>query len=277
MSGKSFDLGDYVEVKDRIAIFYELYGTGRLVTTDVRLTSEPDGKPRVMVEAAAYRTPDDPLPGRGWSWMELPGTTSYTKGSELENTETSAWGRAIASLGILIDKSIASGQEVANKQQGAADAKPLDPAGETLTSLGIHTRVGAVAKGSGRHSSLESRQTPEGHHVGFRLELGDGKVLPQVVVEGPLATALLTYYGMDPDKLFGLPVTVTGEVFEVKAEKRKAIHRMYVTWIETPDVALPASDTSEPPAGEETRPEAASAELPWDPEESARLDAEAVA
>jgi hypothetical protein len=243
MAAKSFDLGDYVEVKDRIAILYELYPQARLVTGEVRLTTEPDGKPRVMVQGLAYRTPDDPQPGVGWSWMELPGTTSYTKGSEIENTETSAWGRAIASLGILVDRSIASAQEVANKQQGAADAKPLDASGETMTSLGVHVRVGAVAKGSGRHSSLESRETPDGHHLGFRLELGDGKVLPQVVVEGPLATALLTYYGMDPDKLFGLPVTVEGEVFEVKAEKRRAVHRMYVARIETPDVTLPAPVT----------------------------------
>jgi len=32
-----FDRGDYVEVKDRIAKFYELFGQGRLVTGEVRL------------------------------------------------------------------------------------------------------------------------------------------------------------------------------------------------------------------------------------------------
>ena len=251
MPDKKFDLGDYVEVKDRIAILYELYPQGRLVTDTVDVLTDPQGKQRVMVRALAYRTPDDPHPAVGYSWMELPGTTSYTKGSELENTETSAWGRAIAALGILIDRSIASAQEVGNKQHHAADAKPLDPSGETLTSLGVITRQGAIARGSGRHSALESRETPDGHHLGFRLEMGDGKHIPQVVVEGPLATALLTFYGMDPDKLHGLPVTVTGEVFEVRAEKRRAVHRMFVTAIETPDVTLPAAD-------------APTDELPWD-------------
>jgi hypothetical protein len=126
---KEFDLGDYIEVKDRIARFYELYAGGRLVTEEVRASTEPDGKPRIWVKAAAYRTADDPRPGIGWSWLELPGTTPYTKGSELENAETSAWGRAIGSLGILIDKSIASAQEIKNKAEpkSAAPVRQSEP------------------------------------------------------------------------------------------------------------------------------------------------------
>lgn len=122
---KSFDLGDYVEVKDRIARFYELFGQGRLVTKEVRATVEPDGVPRIWVQAAAYRSPEDPLPGIGWSWIELPGNTPYTKGSELENAETSAWGRAIGSLGILIDLSIASRNEIDNKAPRATQTAPV--------------------------------------------------------------------------------------------------------------------------------------------------------
>jgi hypothetical protein len=119
---KEFALGDYIEVKDRIVRFYELFGAGRLVTEEVKATSEPDGKPRIWVKAAAYRTADDPKPGIGWSWLELPGATPYTRGSELENAETSAWGRAIGSLGILIDRSIASGNEVRSKAEPAKPA-----------------------------------------------------------------------------------------------------------------------------------------------------------
>ena len=48
MSDKTFDLGDYVEVKDRIRIFYELYPAGRLVTEEVTITSALP-KPYVMV------------------------------------------------------------------------------------------------------------------------------------------------------------------------------------------------------------------------------------
>src|SRR5262245_10982025 len=103
-------LADYVEVKDRIALFYQQHPDGRLVTAEVRFPEPMDDMPRVAVKALAYRTADDPHPGVGWSWMVLPGMTPYTKGSELENTETSAWGRAIGALGIGIDKSIASAQ-----------------------------------------------------------------------------------------------------------------------------------------------------------------------
>ena len=101
MSGKgSFAddrLGGYVEVKDRIRLFYEKYPEGRLVTADVRWPAPDDDMPRVAVKAYAYRDPADVHPSVGWSWMVLPGSSSFTKGSELENTETSAWGRAIGS------------------------------------------------------------------------------------------------------------------------------------------------------------------------------------
>ena len=101
-------LKDYVDVKERIRLFYAAHPDGRLVTGDVIGSNEPDGVPRIMVKAYAYRSPDDTLPGVGHSWLALPGTTPYTRGSEVENAETSAWGRAIAALGIGIDKSIAS-------------------------------------------------------------------------------------------------------------------------------------------------------------------------
>ncbi len=92
-------LKDYVDVKERIRLFYERFPDGRLVTAKVKVTDKPDGVPRVWVHAMAFRTPDDLIPGDGWSWMTLPGSTPYTRGSEIENTETSAWGRAIGSLG----------------------------------------------------------------------------------------------------------------------------------------------------------------------------------
>lgn len=121
---EKFDLGDYVEVKDRIRVFYEFYAGGRLVTEEVRATTEPDGKPRVWVKAAAYRTADDPHPGIGWSWLELPGITPYTKGSELENAETSAWGRAIAALGVLIDAHVGSANEARTKAEAKTEERP---------------------------------------------------------------------------------------------------------------------------------------------------------
>ncbi|HXJ63843.1 MAG TPA: hypothetical protein VNN79_08825, partial [Actinomycetota bacterium] len=116
MSNYDDRLKDYVDVKERVRLFYETWPEGTIVTSKVKVTREPDDVPRVWVQAKAYRHDGDPLPAVGWSWLVLPGATPYTKGSEIENAETSAWGRAIGALGIGIDKSIASGDEVRNKQ-----------------------------------------------------------------------------------------------------------------------------------------------------------------
>lgn len=140
-SGNAPNLDGYVEVKDRIKAFYEKYPDGRIQSEvipglsviqevlvdevekrndDGTTTTKqvPYGVGYVAVKAYAYRTPDDPLPATGMSGMFLPGTTPYTRGSELENAETSAWGRALANLDILNDRGIASKDEV-RKASGA--------------------------------------------------------------------------------------------------------------------------------------------------------------
>jgi len=144
---KGIDLGDYVEVKDRIRLFYELFGSGRLVTEDVTILTDPAGKQRVMVKALAYRTVDDPHPGVGHSWMEIPGRTPYTNGSEIENAETSAWGRAIGSLGILIAGSIATTNEIESKggttppPRATATQPPVPAPSGPVTRPGIPVAV----------------------------------------------------------------------------------------------------------------------------------------
>jgi hypothetical protein len=118
---KSDGPGDsYVEVKERIQAFYATYPTGAIVTTKVKMVEAnfARGIEAIMVQAKAYRTPDDPHPGVGTSWLVVPGHTPYTNGSEVENAETSAWGRAIAAVGILVDRGIASAQEIRMKEGG---------------------------------------------------------------------------------------------------------------------------------------------------------------
>jgi hypothetical protein len=259
-----FDLGDYVEVKDRIPLFYLAFPEGRLCTGEVRISVDDD-TPRVIVQALAYRTPDDPHPGVGWSWMELPGRTSYTKGSELENAETSAWGRAIAATGIGLGKSIASANEI--RAKAGEDIPPTDPAEETLRPLGPIEREGALAKGSGRHSDGEWREDPDGtRRIGFLLEVGDGKARPQVLIEGALGSALFA----TGEALVGVKVNVTGELFEVHAPKRKTMYRIVATRIQTPDWTMPADEAHQTPVEPEPAavalPDEAEAELaalPW--------------
>jgi len=196
-------LKDYVDVKERVRLFYEQHPDGRLVTTEVRATREPDDIPRVWVEAAAYRTADDPLPGRGWSWLVLPGSTPYTKGSEIENAETSAWGRAIGALGIGIATSIASGDEVRSKQVAADVDRGSDG-----------SLIGTVQVGDKSTSDYELRQTPDGPALGFRLRGDKGGIL--VRASGALADQLFAFR----ETVVGARVTVWGTIEKVEVPAR---------------------------------------------------------
>ncbi len=255
MPDSKFSLGDYVEVKDRIRLFYERHPEGRLTTAEVRVSVDDD-TPRVWVHAQAFRTADDPHPADGWSWMVLPGKTPYTSGSELENTETSAWGRAIGALGIGIAGSIATANEVRAK---AGDIPPVlgDKANETLRPLGPIQRDGALANGSGHNSDGEWREEPDGWHIGFLLEVGDGKARPQVVFGGDLGSAIHA----TGENLDGVRVTVEGDLFEVHAPKRKTMYRIVATRLSTPDWILPAREADQTPLSADE--EAELDQLPW--------------
>lgn len=232
-----FNLGDYVEVKDRIKLFYAAYPDGRLVTDRVELWQD-DEVPRIVVKALAYRTADDPHPGTGWSWMNLPGSTTYTRGSELENTETSAWGRAIGSLGIGIDKSIASANEVKSKSGEAVADKP--PTVEQ-TEGGL---IGIASLGKSAPVDGERRDTPQGPSIGFVI--GEGKDKVQVVAYGDLASALTTVL---PD-VIGQRVQVYGpvgmETMRVGTFDRR-FPRVTLERIVAPDWTLPAVEATPEP------------------------------
>jgi hypothetical protein len=129
---------DYIEVSERIRMFKDAYPEGSL-QSDWGFT-ERDGEQWLTVRAYAYRTADDARPGIGHAWEPIPGRTPYTKGSELMVGETSAWGRALAALGIAVHKGIASAQEIRSAQartpdlaQQRADAMPAykTPSGAT--------------------------------------------------------------------------------------------------------------------------------------------------
>lgn len=122
MSKPSLD--DYIEVPERILQFYKDHPKGSLACDLLEFRDLPgkDGKviPHVVYRASAFRTPDDPKPGQGTATEPIPGLTPYTKGSEVMNAETSAWGRALAALGYVSNKKIASREEVRNRQVEAS-------------------------------------------------------------------------------------------------------------------------------------------------------------
>lgn len=121
-------LKDYVEVKDRILEFYEKHPTGSIMSEVVTLTDK-----LVVVKATVYRNSEDKYPCTGHSQLEIPGGTPYTRGSEVENAETSAWGRALAAMGFKVKNGIASQSEIQNKSwaQNAPAAKPANTASQT--------------------------------------------------------------------------------------------------------------------------------------------------
>jgi hypothetical protein len=120
---------DYIDVATRIQIFYDRYPNGSLASEyEIREVMDHTW---IVVKAYAYRTPDDPRPGVGHAWEHVPGRTPFTLGSELMVGETSAWGRAIAALGIAVHKGIASAQEVRNAQGAQAAAAPVQRLAET--------------------------------------------------------------------------------------------------------------------------------------------------
>lgn len=105
-------LENYVDVPQRIKLFYEKYPEGSL-QMDPNLEFKEVGDLLIVIgRAFAFRHPEDMRPGVGTAQEYLPGKTAFTRGSEIQNLETSCWGRAIGSLGIGIEKAIATREEV---------------------------------------------------------------------------------------------------------------------------------------------------------------------
>lgn len=108
MSGP--DLSDYIEVPERIAKFKEAYPEGSLTGS---FEFKQVGKDLLIVYTAqAYRHERDKHPGLGTATEPYPGKTQFTRGSEIMNAETSAWGRALVAVGVLASNKIASAHEI---------------------------------------------------------------------------------------------------------------------------------------------------------------------
>lgn len=133
------DLGSYIDVAARIAEFRGKHPDGSLQPADLTQpyrVQEIGGQTYIVVVAAAYRTPDDPRPGIGMAYEVFPGRTPYTKGSELQNAETSAWGRAIvAVLAADTRRGIASQEEVRNRRAEDEDWDAGRPARPTASDI----------------------------------------------------------------------------------------------------------------------------------------------
>jgi hypothetical protein len=130
----------YVDVAARIEEFYAKHPEGSL-QMDPPEWVEVNGEMFIMGRAHAYRNPQDPRPGIGTAWEPVPGRTPYTKGSEVMNLETSAWGRALAALGIATRNGIATAQEVSG-----AEGRRAEPGPSTGRSGAASGRTGSASE-----------------------------------------------------------------------------------------------------------------------------------
>ena len=132
----------YVEVKERIKHFREHYKDWSLTSELLELTDErcvikatiSNDKDRVLASGIAYETK---------------GSSYINKTSFVENCETSAWGRALGNLGIGVETSIASAEEI---QYAKAQSKPKK---EKLSNAKYQAMI--IAIGEGQIDKVEER------------------------------------------------------------------------------------------------------------------------
>lgn len=98
---------NYAEVNQRIKAFRMLYPNGSISTN---IESLENG---VVVMKATVKDEDEHVLGTGYAY-EKESSSFINKTSYIENCETSAVGRALGMLGIGIDTSVASFEEVSN-------------------------------------------------------------------------------------------------------------------------------------------------------------------
>lgn len=120
---KTLDLKgkDYAEVNQRVKAFRMLYPEG-LIKTDMEVID--NGLVIIKATVGTYVDNEFRLLATGYAY-EKENSTFINKTSYIENCETSAVGRALGFLGLGIDVSIASYEEVGNAIANQDKDKPV--------------------------------------------------------------------------------------------------------------------------------------------------------
>lgn len=100
-------LDEYARVAERIELFYSKFPSGRITT---KLLSSVDHE--IVVKAFVYRHSEETLPSATGLASERFGDGEVNTHSCLENTETSAIGRALANLGFAASRKRPSREEM---------------------------------------------------------------------------------------------------------------------------------------------------------------------
>ena len=128
--------GPYAVVASRITLFYERFPEGRIVTELVSRTPTD-----VTFRAAVYRTPADREPAAtGWA-SEREGDGDVNAVACLENTETSAVGRALANLGFTAALQRPSAEEMAKVARARARVAEAAPSRRAAADAAVRADV----------------------------------------------------------------------------------------------------------------------------------------
>lgn len=118
------DAGEYAPVADRITLFYARYPTGRILTRLIARTEL-----EITVQAFVFRSVDEPRPSATGLASERIGDGDINTVACLENTETSAIGRALANLGLTASSHRPSREEMekAGRERARRVAETASP------------------------------------------------------------------------------------------------------------------------------------------------------
>ena len=167
----AFTLDAYVTVSERHRMALERWPKLRVVEAPPKII-EIAGHTFIEVTMTVWRDPDDTLPATAAAWEPFPGKTPYTRDSEMMNASTSALGRALGLMGIGTAASIASADEVINRQYdremaghdikrtkaGEAATRPSKPFEADSAPAGGQKRQKPTDKMLGFLSVLEKRK-----------------------------------------------------------------------------------------------------------------------
>jgi hypothetical protein len=137
----------------------------------------------------------------------------------------------------------------AREDPATVDPPPVaknEPYSEKEELIGRIRRRGIIRTGGPEAYKLVWQPHPQGKTIGFRLEVGPEKHIPQCLLVGALGEAVYMATGEHPETLIGVPATVAGILYYVKDNRDNSWYRLHVDRIETTigglDVILPADE-----------------------------------
>lgn len=155
-SSLSFNPSEYALVATRITLFYERHPTGRIITELVSRDRD------VLFKALVYRSAEDREPAAtGWA-LEREGDGEINSVACVENTETSAIGRALANLGFTASPKRASREEM----------EKADRARATLYKPSEGVRAARVAEGATLADYSQTAKTRSDSYTASRSDQG---------------------------------------------------------------------------------------------------------